>query len=466
MSSNNLFDEESSDEDEAAKSPVKKRVIDDDDDDDESKEEDAPKRTIEMEEDDDDDDDDDEPKAKKPKVDAKKDDDKKTDAFDDSSDDDDEPKTKKVEYNPDEDDQEFDDKGAIVGSAAPKKPETKIKQARPKFMTVLESTRPPKDTTLHITKLPNLVGIQPEPFDVDTYSPELEEKEYNGYVHNMIRWRYKKDANGNYLRDGAGKLLRESNARLVTWDDGSITMHLGNEVLAVDTIDSSKEGYPGLNGYLYLSQKATVPVDDDPDAEHEPGGTVLECMGPVTSKLIPRPSSLQSEAHKALTVAVRQKTVKRARIAEYVTQEDPEKMKEEKIRQKTDLDKAQARKSSSRGHNTYRRPGMNRRYMEEEEHYDSVNIRDLKRRQFADDDDMMDYGDDDSEEDDDDVGWTKGKLAAMRGKKRQRAAKDDDDSEEEFGAAGGDDSDEEEAAPRASKAANKKRQNVFDDDDD
>mmetsp|Transcript_30231 Transcript_30231/g.49946 ORF Transcript_30231/g.49946 Transcript_30231/m.49946 type:complete len:466 (-) Transcript_30231:906-2303(-) len=462
-----LFDEDSSSDEELTKSqpaPTKQKIIDDDDDDEKmlaDDAEDTPKRTIEVDEEDDDDDDD-EP-AKTPSTKEKADD-------DDDDADGEETDKNKVVYNPDEEDVEYDgDRDGIVGSAAPIKPPSAPKVRRPKKMTVMESTRPPKDTTLHITKLPNLVGIQPEPFDEAAYSPELEEKEYNGYVHNMIRWRYKKDASGNFVRNDAGKLMRESNARLVKWDDGSITLNIGSEVLAVDSLETAPGGYPGLNGYLYLSQKATFPTENGDDDE-EAGGTVLECMGGITSKFTARPSSLQSDAHKALTVAVRQKTVKRAKIAEYVTQEDPEKMKEEKIRLNTDLSKSEARKSAGRnygGGGRSSRPGMNRRYMEDEDdgHYDSVNIKELKRRQFA-DDEVMDYGDDDSDEDDDDddVGWSsKGKLAAMRASKKRQRQEEDDDEEEEFGA--GDESDEEEVA-RVNKPTKKRQTNLFDDDDD
>ena len=60
-------------------------------------------------------------------------------------------------------------------------------------------------------------------------------------------------------------------------------------------------------------------------------------------------------------------------------------------------------------------------------------------------DDKMDYGDSEDDDYDDDVGWSKGKLAAMRDtKKRGRETmENDDDDEEEFNA-GGDDSDDEE----------------------
>ena len=124
-------------------------------------------------------------------------------------------------------------------------------------------------------------------------------------------------------------------------------------------------------------------------------------MGAIQSRLVARPSSLQSEAHKKLTVAVRQKTIKKARIAEYVTQEDPEKAKQERIKINADLDKAMVRKRQSSG--SHRRPAhvSSLSGREEDGNYDSVNIRAMKRGAFDED---MDYGEDsdeDEEEEDD-----------------------------------------------------------------
>merc|ERR1712161_186265 len=54
------------------------------------------------------------------------------------------------------------------------------------------------------------------------------------------------------------------------------------------------------------------------------------------SRLVAKPSSLQSDAHKSLTVAVRQRTTKKAKIAAYMTEEDPEKLKQERIKYNID----------------------------------------------------------------------------------------------------------------------------------
>mmetsp|Transcript_20899 Transcript_20899/g.30962 ORF Transcript_20899/g.30962 Transcript_20899/m.30962 type:complete len:510 (+) Transcript_20899:116-1645(+) len=364
----------------------------------------------------------------------------------------------------DEDDAEFDDTGAeIVGSAAPKKDKPKSVK-RLKTMTVVETTRPKSDVSLHMMKLPNLVGIQPDAFEHDSFSAATEEKEYKGHVHNMIRWRYKRNEDGELIRNSSTKQLeRESNTRLVKWEDGSMTLHIGSEVFVCDQIQSSQNDsmpeYPGLNGYMYLSQKATNHTEIDGVEEEEPGGTVLECMGPIVSKITPRPSSLQSEAHKALTVAVRQKTLKRAKIAEFVTQEDPEKAKEERIRTNAALDKDKA--ARRRNNTSFRRrtPGMNTRYMDDE--YDSVDVRQIKRGNYN--DEFDDYGTSDEDEEDDGKISYKAGLDAKRKKEQQRREQEDDSEEEEFNAQ---ESDDEEQVTHKNKFSAKKRANVFDEDDD
>lgn len=376
-----------------------------------------------------------------------------------------------------EEDVEFDDAGDVVGASAPPPLEqqestgvatasSRPTRKKPRHIQVLESERPPPLTSLHITKLPNFVGIQPEAFDPNTYSADIEEKDFRGNVHSMIRWRYAKTPGGVFKRDSDNQLIRESNARLVAWDDGeggpkSYTLHVGTEVFEVDVNDSSSSnGFAGLNGYLYLSQKATL---DDED--HTPAGTVLECMGAISSRLIARPSSLQSEAHKKLTVAVRQKTIQKAKIAMHVTAEDPEKAKQDRIRVKQDLEKAQTRKRQSYGYNSKRTaPSMSRRYMEEDDGlYDSVNIRDLKRARDLED---MDYGEDSEEDDDDeDVTFNRNRPAARaKSARRSRQEKGDESDIEEDELVFEEESDDD--AIKATSRKNVQHQALVDEDDD
>lgn len=334
----------------------------------------------------------------------------------------------------------------------------------PEKATVLESTRPSDNVTMHMTKLPNLVAVQPSAFDEVFYDEKEEEEQYKGYVHNMIRWRYKRNADGEIQRDDDGNLLRESNSRLVQWSDGSFTLHIGNEAFDVhNQVSSTSKSGMGVNGFVYLSQKATFSNEGQDDTQ---GGTVLECIAPITSRFVPKPSSLQSEAHKSLTVAVRQRTIKKARIAEHVTYEDPEKAKEARIRNKEDLEKATSRRASSgyrasTGTSRYRRPAMNRSYLEEDEDdgdYDTTKINALKKGNAM-DDDMDDYGDE-SEDDGYEATYRKG-----RDRKRRKQEREEEEEEEElvFGA----ESDEEEGTLiKASKKPKRSHQAVVDDDED
>jgi RNA polymerase-associated protein LEO1 len=210
--------------------------------------------------------------------------------------------------------------------------------------------------------------------------------------------------------------------------------------------------------------------------------------------MIPRPSSLKSEAHKNLTLAVRQRNMKKARIEEHVTQVDPEKEKLERIKNKDDLLKQEARGVSGRrgagrrsgeynnnnANNNYgnRRPGMNRRYLEskDDENYDNIDIRQLKRR--SQEDEYLDYGEDSGEDaDSGDEAWEKRKTAGFKkgsrrpvrsGTDRNAAttATDDLEDDEEEAMFGDDSSDDEDNKITANRGKKRNHNAVVDDDDD
>jgi len=376
----------------------------------------------------------------------------------------DKPTEKKDAVDDDEDDAEFDDKGEVVGLKSttiagsklastesqapdPLAEEQDAEAPPPNEKWVIPEAKDPRPPALRITKLPNLVGIQTKPFDPDTYSAALEEDEFEGQYH-LIRWR----------KDG-DKI--ESNTKLVEWDDGSWTLHIGEEALAVDHVrTATADGFAGLNGYVYLSQKAKEPENT----------TVLECLGPVESRLVIKPSSLQSEAHKALTLAVRQRTTKRARIEQFTTTEDPEKLKEQRIKIKADLEKAEQRQRQQRSYSQSsgpRRPRMSRQYLEDDDddEYDTTNIRSMKRNMYDDFDDGDDYGDD-SEEDETFSRARKKSKSDATDDKTSKKGEDDDDEEDVGGFGGDDDDDDEEVVAPVKKASADKSKSLFDEDSD
>eukprot|EP00061_Rhincodon_typus_P012823 g38802.t1 len=93
-------------------------------------------------------------------------------------------------------------------------PETRIEVEIPKVNTDLGND-------LYFVKLPNFLSVEPRPFDPQYYEDEFEDEEMLDEegrtrlklkVENTIRWRVRKDEDGNETR--------ESNARIVKWSDG------------------------------------------------------------------------------------------------------------------------------------------------------------------------------------------------------------------------------------------------------
>lgn len=152
--------------------------------------------------------------------------------------------------------------------------------------------------------------------------------------------------------------------------------------------------------------------------------------------------------------------MKRAKIAEFVTQEDPEKAKEERIKTNAALDKdnvARKRNYNAAARRLGRAPGMNKQYMEDG--YESGDLGQIKRSNIED----YDYGSEDDEDDDDDFLNYKARLDPKGRKEQKRREQQDDSEEEEFNAQ---ESDDEEQVTHKNKVSGKKRTNLFDEEDD
>ena len=67
-------------------------------------------------------------------------------------------------------------------------------------------------------------------------------------VENTIRWRY--------AQDEAGNEVRESNARVVRWTDGSMSLYLGSEIF-----DISKQSLQGEFSHLFVRQGKETTVE-------------------------------------------------------------------------------------------------------------------------------------------------------------------------------------------------------------
>merc|ERR1712016_100503 len=121
--------------------------------------------------------------------------------------------------------------------------ETRIDVEVPKISTNLGNE-------IHFVKLPNFLSVDCRPFDPETYEDEIEDEDsldeegrarLKLKVENTIRWRIGFDSEG--------KAIRESNARMVKWSDGSMSLYLGDEIF-----DVTKQPLQGDFNHLFIRQ--------------------------------------------------------------------------------------------------------------------------------------------------------------------------------------------------------------------
>ena len=236
--------------------------------------------------------------------------------------DDDEDKDKGVGSDKDEEDEDQDQVGganAAAAAAAAPMPETRIDVKVPKISTDLG-----KD--LHFVKLPNFLSVECRPFDANTYEDEIEDEDsldeegrarLKLKVENTMRWRQGFDEDG--------KAVRESNARLVKWSDGSMSLHLGSEIF-----DVYKQPLQGDYNHLFIRQ-----------------GTGLQGQAVFRTKLSFRPHSTESFTHQKLTRNMADRSNKAAGI-KVISQvgRDPELNRYKRVKEEEERLRAAMRRDS------------------------------------------------------------------------------------------------------------------------
>ncbi|KDR80568.1 hypothetical protein GALMADRAFT_240881 [Galerina marginata CBS 339.88] len=202
-----------------------------------------------------------------------------------------------------------------------------------------------------VFRVPNYVKVDTKPFHPDTYiGPEHDEEEFQGdsgrektmtiklKVENMIRWRWTKDANGQDKR--------ESNARVIRWSDGSLSLRLGKELFDINQSIDTSAAVPRqtLGGAISQSQsQSQTPLPPATPgksqgltylvAQHK-RSQVLQSEAVITGYMSLRPTGMQSEIHRMLVKAVEQKHNKIAKLRMAPDpQIDPEREKMELLKQ-------------------------------------------------------------------------------------------------------------------------------------
>lgn len=142
--------------------------------------------------------------------------------------------------------------------------------------------------SLILAKLPNSLRIESNAFVRSDFQGD------GGQVP-TIRWRYDVEKNG---------LIRESNSRIVTWSDGSKTLHVGRDCFHVKSINVQ-----GDHAYLYVRHP-----------------NLVQCQSKFTEKYLFNPIGVD----KADRPKVRVQQASRVKVKQTATLVDPMKEREQK----------------------------------------------------------------------------------------------------------------------------------------
>lgn len=154
-------------------------------------------------------------------------------------------------------------------------------------VVILRRPAPAEERAFRALRLPNVLSVEKHP-----YKPELLHQALEGYKESQntrgqhvlkllgpesrIRWRFMRGPEGQILHDDDGRPQYESNSRVVEWEDGSKTLHVGKEVFLISEI----------------SDKVAIFEENQQD--------IHVCHGLATQRLIARPLNLTSQSHEML----------------------------------------------------------------------------------------------------------------------------------------------------------------------
>jgi len=180
---------------------------------------------------------------------------------------------------------------------------------------------------VHLVKLPNFLSVEPKPFDPEFYEDEgaeTDELDEEGNtrvklkVENTIRWRYAKDEEGN--------TIKESNSKMVRWSDGSLSMHLGNEIF-----DVTKPVIQGDHNHFFIRQ-----------------GTCLLGQAVFKTKLTFRPHSTDSLTHRKMTMSIvdRGSKLQKVKILSEAVLKNPEENRAQMMRKEEEKLRAASRREN------------------------------------------------------------------------------------------------------------------------
>lgn len=278
-----------------------------------------------------------------------------------------------------------------------------------------------------VSRVPAFLNLDPQPFDAEKFDESGKSAEELASETNTVRWTY---AANDSAEEGAEKVKRVSNARVVTWSDGSQTLMLGNEHFEI-------KSHPQTEPAFITSRQEKQDV--------------LATRQLVDQSMSFLPTSISSATHAMLARSLaRKQESNQIRVGSVDTTEDPDKIQREIERTEQAKDKARRKLSAQRedivsytDHSTYGAVG-------------------------AASDESMDEGASEASDEDEDDDMHASRLNKIKRQNDEDDNDDDDDDEDEGehtdkkASGDGADSDEDKKSSRADVP----RRKVLDDDDD
>ena len=231
----------------------------------------------------------------------------------------------------DEDDQDLPDDATTTGKA-----NRKVGPAESYSTNVVQ---PPDPSTIKILKLSNMININKQAFNPLTHEPgpavlvdDFGHRRINLHHLNTVRWRWVTDPS-------TGERTLQSNARFVRWEDGSMTLHIGEEVLSVAEVQDT-----AARRYMYVRVNKLMQVCGcrgiicwgvDPPLPRPPlflGACTCPHTQPqmlLTTRLQLHPASLSSKLHRAIQMKSVQQSTKQVRVRTTAASVDKNRQEEE-----------------------------------------------------------------------------------------------------------------------------------------
>ena len=208
--------------------------------------------------------------------------------------------------------------------------------------------RPAPDARISSLRLPKLVATAPDAFDASSYNEEREDAALAAVGRlaareALIRFRLKRDAQGVVVTDAEGRPTRESNAQVVEWSDGSLTLRIGEEVFALNTAGTGARDH----STLFARAIAAAPASTGSAARSGARAstttsrreTVLEAQAPLTDRLLLRGLVGVTSTAPASALAARSTAAggaisggKRRKLVQIAVTEDPETARQRRIK--------------------------------------------------------------------------------------------------------------------------------------